>query len=63
MKVEAIAHVDVRGNTLKYVRLTSTDGQKTVLINVGEKTFTAVAELLTPTKTETKTNGTEKPKK
>ena len=49
--VEAIVHTDVRGKQLNYVKIKN--GNKEVLINVGNKTYEAVREVTTE-KTETK---------
>lgn len=40
---EAIEHTDVRGNVLKYLKITV--GTKEVLINIGQKTFDSLKAL------------------
>lgn len=45
MKVQTIKHADVRGKELNYIKLSSVTG-KEYLINVGDKTWTAVMKLL-----------------
>lgn len=41
--VEAIQHKDVKGKTLHYILIKNQD--KSVLINVGEKTYNSVKQL------------------
>lgn len=49
-QVEVIKHKDVRGNELLYLRIVN--GQNHVLINIGQKTFDGVNELLNPKQKE-----------
>lgn len=44
MKVETIKHTDVRGKVLNYLKITN--GEKQVLINIGDKTFETVSEVI-----------------
>lgn len=46
VKVEAIAHADVKGKLQYYIKFTHQDGTAPVLINVGQKTYESVRELL-----------------
>jgi len=47
MQVEVLIYKDVRGKELQYIRVTN-ELKEEVLINVGEKTYTAVKELIEP---------------
>jgi hypothetical protein len=50
MNVEVLTYKDVRGKELLYLRIK--DGENEVLINVGDKTYKAVKELIEPPKKE-----------
>ena len=45
MTIQVLEHADVRGKILQYLKLTNSKGSD-VLINVGEKTFKGVRELM-----------------
>lgn len=47
LKVEAVTIKDIKGNDLKYVRISN--GDVSYAISVGQKTFDSVKELITPT--------------
>jgi predicted RNA-binding protein YlqC (UPF0109 family) len=49
IKTEVIQHNDVRGNTQLYLKVSK--GDKSHLINVGEKTYNAVKQILENTET------------
>lgn len=49
MKIEAKKHADIRGKEQLY--LVISEGEKKVIVNIGEKTFNAVNELINPTGT------------
>lgn len=46
MKTEAIKHTDVRGKEQLYIKIS--EGDKQVIINVGQKTYEAVHNLINP---------------
>jgi hypothetical protein len=51
MQVEVLIYKDVRGKELQYIRVTN-EKKEEVLINVGEKTYNAVKELIEPKQPE-----------
>lgn len=63
MKIKTIKHADVRGKELTYLEIENNKGKK-VLINVGDKTYTSVTELINEEAAETADKGNlEEPKK
>lgn len=52
LKVSAVQIVDIRDNMLKYVTIENTNGGK-VVINVGNKTYNAVKEIIQGTQKTT----------
>lgn len=48
MLVEPIKHKDVRGKEMLYLKITHEGTKKEVVINIGQKTFDAVAEIGLP---------------
>lgn len=52
--IEALKHTDVRGKELLYLKMNANG--KEVVINIGEKTFSQVQELLLPREERTVIN-------
>ena len=45
MTIQVLEHADVKGKILQYLKLTNSKGSH-ILINVGDKTFKGVRELI-----------------